>query len=169
MTTPKTNPPGRTVAGLHRIGGSGIVGCATKRQRNYTYPVGLFQLKLFHLQLSVAARGAIVCGPCQWMPLKKAGRFAIANCGPFTHKPGARKAGEADRRNRKALIAKATGPRNGFLISHSSPPARHVRQRGCRKAGQWVRLVLCQNYGVNPKAGQLAGPVNEQRRITNGA
>ena len=92
-----------------------------------------------------AGRGPIVCafGMCGPSSLHS-GLTGRTGC-PFTHKPGARKAGEADRRNRKAQIALATGPRHGFLIRRSSPPACHVHRQGCRKAGQRVRLVLCLN------------------------
>ncbi len=87
-----------------------------------------------------------LCALASGGPSGKLGGLAAPSRGPFTHKPGALKAGEADSRNRKAQIADAPGPRNGFLISQSSPPACHVHRQGCREAGQRVRLVLCLNY-----------------------
>lgn len=65
---------------------------------------------------------------CVWnvRPLNFAFSFADRIRGHFIQKPVALKAGEADSRNRKTNLPLALGPRYGFLISHSSPPAKNV-------------------------------------------
>lgn len=76
-------------------------------------------------------------------PSRKPGGFTARSRGPFTDKPGARKAGGAERRNRNLQIAQAIGPRNGFLIRRSPPPGRAwPTARHPEKGRQRGRLVL---------------------------
>lgn len=84
------------------------------------------------------------CGPAGAGPSEKPSRLAIDNRCPSTDKPGARKAGGADRRNRKPRIAAAIGPRHGFLIRLSPPPDRVCpTARFAGRPGKRGRLVLC--------------------------
>lgn len=143
----KGKPPEVESGGLTGCVRPGIVRSATNRRCDYSMshcPMHFCALShLRKFRLGRRPRRDSLCGPAGAGPSEKPGRLAIDNRRPSTDKPGARKAGGADRRNGKPLIALANGPRHGFPIRISPLPDRVCpTARFPEKGRQRGRLVL---------------------------